>query len=384
MERLGWVALVTATSTVVGFSYAAHAAVAPLMARDFGLDDVQVGLIATALYLASAVTMVVAGDFTDRYSPKAVNAWALALVIAGNAGVAVAPSYATLLVARFVGGVGAGLGLLGGLAYVARRYGDARPHFGQGMYGGGFPLGSAIALWSTPALAARWDWRVAFLILTAVMVAVALLWLRVRPVPRRARGGGMRKAVWCGNCWWTALPHATGFCLALAAGTWITIYILREFALPLETSGLLGSLRLVGAVLARPLGGIVLSRRHLSALAVMRGAQVANLAGLALLIAPGRPLPVALAGAVAVGFGGGVSYAAVFNTAAASLRRAPGAAQGITALGGLVSALAAAPAMGFAIQTSGFGAAWTLLAAISVVALACSFLMRGEEGLAPD
>ena len=35
--------------------------------------------------------------------------------------------------------------------------------------------------------------------------------------------------------------------------------------------------------------------------------------------------------------------------------------------------------MGYAIQTWGFSAAWLLLAAISAVALAGTFVMRGEE-----
>jgi len=38
-----WVALVTMTSTVVVFSYAAYAPVAPLIAVDLGLNGVQLG-----------------------------------------------------------------------------------------------------------------------------------------------------------------------------------------------------------------------------------------------------------------------------------------------------------------------------------------------------
>ena len=378
------VALVTATSTVVGFSYTAHAAVAPLIAADLRLDDVQVGLLATALFLASALTMAVAGDVADRYAPKSLNTVALVLVIAGTAGMAAAPSFAVLLAARALCGVGAGLGLLAGLRYVERRYEGARPHFGQGLYGSGFPLGSAVALWTTPALASWWDWRVGFAVAAATMCAVTLAWQLVPSVPLRARAGDMRDAIACPNCWWTALQHAAGFGLALAAGTWITVYLLRVFDLPLQASGLLGSLLLVVAMLSRPLGGLAVSRRYLSSRGVMRGAQLFVLAGLALLVLPGRPLLAALAGATAVGFGGGVSYAAVFSTAAASLPRAPGAAQGLTALGGLVSSLACAPAMGFAIQTWGFAAAWSLLAAVSAVALAGTFRMLGEEDLARE
>ena len=376
------VAAAVATSTVIGWSYAGHSAVVPLIARDLGLDDVQIGLLATALFLAASLTMLAAGDIADRYPPKLVNLWGVALVIAGTAAMALAPGYELLLGARFVSGVGAGLGLLGGLRYVARRYEEARSHFGQGLYGGGFPLGSAIALWTTPLIAAALDWRAAFWLSAIAMIAVALLWLSVPAVPRMARPGNMRDAARCPNCWWTFVQHAAGFGLVLAAGTWITIFLLREFSLPLVASGLLGSLLLVIAVVARPLGGYLVSRRLLGTIGVMRLAQLCVVAGLALLMAPERPVAVALAGAILVGFGGGIPYAAVFNTAAASLRSAPGAAQGLTALGGLISSMIGAPAMGFAIQTWGFSAAWLFLAGVSVVALLGTFLMQGEEQFA--
>lgn len=380
-SRTGSVVLAAATSTVVGWSYAGHGAVAPLIARDLALDDVRLGLITTALFLASSLTMLAAGDVADRYPPKTVNLWGVALVIAGVLILAVAPSYELLLAGRFVSGIGAGLGLLGGIRYVARRYEGARSHFGQGLYGSGFPLGSAIALWTTPLIAAALDWRAAFWVSALVMIGVTLFWLRVPPVPRMPRPGNMRDAARCPNCWWTFLQHAAGFGLVIAAGTWIAIFLLREFSLPLEASGLLGSLLLLIAVLARPLGGYLVSRRLLGTIGVMRLAQLCVLGGLALLMVPGRPLPIALAGAILVGFGGGIPYAAVFNTAAASLRSAPGSAQGLTALGGLVSSMAGAPAMGFAIQTWGFASAWGLLAVISVLALGATFVMRGEEAL---
>ncbi|HET8570142.1 MAG TPA: MFS transporter [Candidatus Limnocylindria bacterium] len=381
MRGRGWVLLAVATSVVVGFTYAGHAGVAPLIASEFGLDDVQLGLIATALYLAAAATMLVGSHVPDRYPARDVNALALVLVILGNAGLAAAPSYPVLLVARAVGGVGSAFALLGGLRYIARRYGEDRPHFAHGLYGSGFPLGSAVALWMTPAVGSFAGWRSAYWVATVAMIVVLLAWLRVRQVPPMARPGNFLDATRSLNAWWTSVQHAAGFGLALAAGTWIAVFIFREFSLPLEASGLLGSLLLLVAAAARPVGGYVLARHILRSLTVMRLAQVACLAGLALLILPDRPLALALAGAVLVGFGGGVGYSAVMNTGAASLPTAPGAAQGVTSLGGLVSALAGAPAMGYAIQTWGWGAAWAILAAISVVALAVTFVMKGEEEL---
>lgn len=383
-SRRASLAVAIATSTLVGWSYAGYASVAVLIAADLALDDVQLGLIATALYLAAAVPMLFFGDVADRFGPKAVNTWGVVLVVAGTVGMALAPTYPALLATRAVSGIGAGLGLLGGLRYVGRRYEmeGHRAHLGTGLFGAGFPLGSAIALWTVPPIAAATDWRTAFLVTALVMALIVIAWVRVPPVPRLARPGNMLDAVRDGNSWWTFVQHAAGFGLVLAAGAWISVFLIREFALPLAASGIFGSVLLMVAVLARPLGGFLVSRRIASTLLVMRWAQVVVLAGIALLVLPDRPLAVALLGAVGIGLGGGIPYAAVFNTAAASLPRAPAASQGLTALGGLVSALVAAPLMGYAIQTWGFSAAWLLLAAISVLALAGTFVMRGEEQFA--
>jgi len=379
MSRAALIASAVATSTLVGWSYAGYAPVAPLIAAELGLDDVQLGLIATALYVAAAIPMLVLGDVADRYPPKAVNLWGAVLVVLGTVGMALAPTYWVLLATRAVSGVGAGLGLLGGLRYVGLSYPEGRAHVGTGLFGGGFPLGSAIALWTAPPLAAATGWRTAFLITAAAMVPIVVLWLRVPEVPHFRRPGNMLDAARDGNCWWTFAQHAAGFGLVLAAGAWITIFLVREFGLALELGGILGSMLLVTAVLARPFGGYLVSRRILSTVGVMRLAQFVVLAGIVMLALPGRPLTVALLGAIGVGFGGAIPYAAVFNTAAASLPRSPAAAQGLTALGGLVSALIAAPVMGYAIQTWGFASAWLILGSISVVALVGTFAMRGEE-----
>ncbi len=209
----------------------------------------------------------------------------------------------------------------------------------------------------------------------------AAAWWRVPTVPRVARPGNIRDALRCRNCWWTSLQHAAGFGLAIASGTWITVYLLREFHLPLELSGLLGSLLLVLAVLARPFGGLLLARERLPARRVMRIGDLAIVAGVALLGFPDRPLAVALGGAILVGLGVGLPYSAVFNTAAASLPGAPGAAQGLAAVGGTAAVMVGAPAMGYAVQTFGFWAAWLFVGAVSAVAFVGTGFMRGEEEL---
>ena len=376
------VALLSLGAVAFGFTYADHAPLIPLVSADFRLDDLGAGLLSTALFTSYMATTLVTTGLAERLGPKRMVGAGLAVSTLGTALFAAAPGYQVALVAKAVQGIGSALAFVAAARYLAGLYGERRNHFALGVYGAGFPLGSAVSLIAMPPLAAALGgWRGAFWAEAALIGAAAIAWWAAPAVPRVARPGSIRDALRCPNCWWTSLQHAAGFGLALASGTWITVYLLREFRLPLELSGLLGSLLLILAVLARPLGGLLLAREHMPTRRVMRGGDVAIVAGVVLLAIPDRPLAVALGGAILVGIGVGLPYSAVFNTAAASLPSAPGAAQGLAAIGGTAGVMVGAPAMGYAVQTFGFWAAWLFVGAVSLFALVGTAFMRGEEEL---
>lgn len=135
--------------------------------------------------------------------------------------------------AKAIQEIGSALAFVAAARYLAGLYGERRNHFALGLYGGGFPLGSAVALVVMPPLAAALGgWRGAFWAEAAVVGAAAVAWWRAPSVPCVARPGNIRSALRCPNCWLASLQHAAGFGLAIAAGTWITVYLLREFRLP--------------------------------------------------------------------------------------------------------------------------------------------------------
>jgi predicted MFS family arabinose efflux permease len=376
------VALLSLSAVAFGFTYSDHAPLIPLVSADFRLDDLGVGLLSTALFTSYMATTFLTTGLAERIGPKRMVGAGLAVSAAGTAAFALSPGYSVALAAKAIQGTGSALAFVAATRYLAGLYGDRRNHFALGLYGGGFPLGSAVALVAMPPLAAALGgWRGAFWVEAAFVAVAAAAWWRVPAVPRVASPGNIRDALRCPNCWWTSLQHAAGFGLAIASGTWITVYLLREFHLPLELSGLLGSLLLVLAVLARPLGGLLLAREHMPTRRVMRIGDLAIVSGVALLAFPDRPLTVALLGTVLVGIGVGLPYSAVFNTAAASLPGAPGAAQGLAAVGGTAGVMVGAPAMGYAVQTFGFWAAWLFVGAVSAIAFVGTAYMRGEEEL---
>lgn len=383
--RATGVALATAGAIAFGFTYADQAALLPLLSAELGLSDFESGLLSTALFVAYFAATFFTTGLPDRLGPKRVIAVGLAIGTVGTALFAIGTSFPVLLVAKAIQGAGSALAFVASARFIAGLYGEDQPHFGLGLYGGGFPLGSALALLSTPTIASGLGgWRGSFATEAAALAAIFVLWVLFAPsVSAVRRLGSMIDALRCANCWLMSLQHAAGFGMAIAAGSWITVYLLREFTLPLALSGVLGSTLLLLAFLTRSLGGLLVSRRVLGTKAVMRISDVAVVAGVALLAIPGRPLVVALAGAVVLGVGVGLPYAAVFNTAAASLPAAPGAAQGLAAVGGTAGVMIGAPVMGYAVQTWGFAAAWLVVALVGVCAFIGTFAMRGEEELSP-
>ena len=384
MRALG-VGLVTAVAIGFGATYSDHAAVLPLLAADLALSDAQAGILSAALFLAYIATTLLTSGLPDRIGPKPAIGLGLAFSIAGTALFAAAGGFPVLLAAKAVQGVGSALAFVAAARYIAGLYGSAPAHFGLGLYGAGFPLGSALALVVTPSIAAALGgWRAAFGLEAAALAALLGVWLAAPAVSGVRREGNMLDALRCANCWLVSLQHAAGFGLAIAAGSWITVFLLREFSLPLALSGILGSILLFVAVLTRPLGGLAVARGLARTKAVMRIGDLAVVIGVVLLALPGRPLAVALAGAVILGAGVGLPYAPVFNTAAASLPRAPGAAQGMAAAGGTAGVMIGAPVMGYAVQSWGFAAAWGFVGLVGLCALAGTLAMRGEEELSPS
>jgi predicted MFS family arabinose efflux permease len=377
------VALLTLSAVAFGFTYSDHAPLIPLVSADFRLDDLGAGLLSTALFTSYMATTLFTTGLAERIGPKRMVGAGLAVSTIGTIIFAASPSYAVALVAKVIQGIGSAFAFVAAARYLAGLYGERRNHFALGLYGGGFPLGSALALVAMPALAATLGgWRGAFWAEATFVGVAAIAWWRAPAVPPVVRPGNIRDALRCPNCWWTSLQHVAGFGLGISSGTWITVYLLREFHLPLALSGLLGSLLLLLAVIARPIGGLLLAREHVPTRRVMRVGDVAIILGVALLAVPDRPLAMALGGAILVGIGVGLPYSAVFNTAAASLPGAPGAAQGLAAIGGTAGVMVGAPAMGYAVQTFGFWAAWLFVGAVAAIAFAGVAFMRGEEELA--
>src|SRR5438309_9884961 len=258
--RAAGLTLVSASAVGFGFTYADQAAVVPLLAAELGLSDLQIGLLSAAVFASYIALTLVTSGLRDRVGPKPVIAAGIAASALGTALFGIGPTFAVLIVAKLIQGVGSALAFVAAARYIAGLYGADRPYFGLGLYGAGYPLGSALALVAMPQIATiLGGWRPSFGLEALLLAGLFAIWLRAPSVSGVRREGSMLDALRCANCWLVSLQHAAGFGLAIAAGSWITVFLLREFSLPLALSGVLGSILLFVAVLTRPLGGLAVT-----------------------------------------------------------------------------------------------------------------------------
>lgn len=178
------VALMTATvlASMAGFLDASVVNVAvPAIARDLGTSLVALQWTLTGYLLTAAALLLVSGALADRYGRRRVLVIGLLVMLVASVGCAAAPSFAVLIAARIVQGVGAALVVPSSLALLngTLRVLDRAPGIGiwAGLASlGGLLIGPFVGGW----LVDNASWRAVFF-LNVPLIGAALLALV--PVP---------------------------------------------------------------------------------------------------------------------------------------------------------------------------------------------------------
>src|SRR6476660_714145 len=149
----------------------------PIMRRELGLTQTELGLIFSAFAYPYAAMQIVGGWVSDRFGPRLVLAvlsllWATATILTG-----LSWSVASLVVFRILVGVGEG----GAFPTATRAFASWLPvrerGFAQGITHSFARLGGAVTPPLVLAIVARSGWRASFMVLGAVSLAWTALWL---------------------------------------------------------------------------------------------------------------------------------------------------------------------------------------------------------------
>jgi predicted MFS family arabinose efflux permease len=165
----------------------------PQFMRLFGIGPQQFGFLVSAYTFAAAGSGFLAAFVIDRYDRKRALLALYAGFIGATALCGLAPNYPTLVAARIV--AGAFGGVIGALvlSIVADLVPYARRAAATAIVASAFSLASVAGVPAGLWIAARWNWRMPFLVLAVASIPVGLAAARILPPLREHLGTGERR-----------------------------------------------------------------------------------------------------------------------------------------------------------------------------------------------
>ena len=244
---------------------------APIQA-ELHLDDARMGLLGgIAFALLYSTLAVPLAWLADRTSRSWVIAVSLAVWSVFTAACGFAQGFTQLFLARLGVGVGEAGGVAPSYALIGDHFPSERRAFALSVYSLGIPLGSAAGVLAGGYIAARVDWRAAFIAVGLAGVLLAPLFkLVVRDPPRAVSSTGqpaerfgaiVRMLAAKPAFWLLSLGAASGSMLGYGIAFWLPSLLQRSFGLDLiATSWFIGAVLLLGGVTGMLLGGRVADR----------------------------------------------------------------------------------------------------------------------------
>jgi MFS family permease len=168
----------------------------PAQREELGLTLVESGFIATTFNVIGLLVGMFVGVLCDRFGHKRLGLAGIAVMsLAGLLGAA-AWDFPSLLVSRFLEGVGFILFTVAGSALMAASAAGGRDRMKvMGLWSAYMPSGGSLALLVAPLLIAAWGWRGSWVIWSLAAAVALLLVARFAPTPRYGEVRSMKLAL---------------------------------------------------------------------------------------------------------------------------------------------------------------------------------------------
>jgi cyanate permease len=155
----------------------------PTMRADLDLSLVESGFLQTMMYIVGGAFGVFAGALADRFGQKRFALAGLLSMVAGAALGAVGEDFVTLLVSRFVEGVGFIVFIVAAAPLLVQATAPADRPTAFAFWACYMPAGGTLALLAAPLALASFGWRGLWIGLAIFTTIVAVLLVRRVPAP---------------------------------------------------------------------------------------------------------------------------------------------------------------------------------------------------------
>lgn len=253
----------------------------PALTDEFGLSYLQLGILSLSFTILSGLLQVSFGHYADRYGRRRrALVFGFSITAVGFVGMGLSPTYAILVIASLLCGLGASTYHPQATAILVASNPADRGRT-MGIHGWGGSVGAFIAPVGVAVLVTAFGWRTALFLLAIPCVVVALgirsTVTESTPNPSARLRGGIPSDIWV-----LAIAFALLSMVVRGFLTFLPTFLVDEGS-SLSQAGLLTTFVLVVGLVAQPLGGVMYDR--LGGRTVFVGASVATTAGLGLFMA---------------------------------------------------------------------------------------------------
>lgn len=288
----------------------------PGLRGELGLTLVESGLIATTFNLMGMLVGMLAGVLCDRFGHKRLAVFGLIVLAAGGALGAAAWGFASLLLARFLEGVGFIAFVVSAVALMNASAATPRDRArALGLWSSYMPTGGTIALLAAPLLIGTWGWRGLWIVLAIAAVVSTLALARLVPASHYGQVSSMRLVV-------ESLRNAGNVTMALLFAfyvaqwtsimVWLPTFLVDEHRMSATAAALATALYVLINAPGNLTGGWLLARGVPRGALVIGGTLIAALCEIGML-AGALPAAARYALVLVFSFSAGVIPAAVFS-----------------------------------------------------------------------
>lgn len=266
-RRRGWVMALLVIAYTLNFIDRQIAGIlAEPIKQDLHLTDSQLGWLGgTAFALFYTVLAIPIARLADRGDRSLILTAGLALWSLATAACGLAQNFAQLFVGRMAVGVGEAAGVAPAYSLLTDLYPAERRARAMALFSLGIPLGSALGVVFGGLIAAKVDWRVAFIVLgVAGLVFAPIYKMGVRDPGRGERPDKASVAEVFAllarkpSFWLMSFAAGVGSLVSYGLAFWIPSFLARSFHLELiDRSLIFGAIQLVGGIAGVWLGGLV-------------------------------------------------------------------------------------------------------------------------------
>jgi MFS family permease len=254
------------------------AAASPLIQKEFGLSDTQVGFLGSAFLLVYAVAALPFGYWADRGVRKTVIAAGVAIWSVATLFTGFARNYVQLFLSRAVLGIGEAGYYPAGTSLLSDYFPKEQRGRTMSIWGAGSTFGIAVGFAGGGYIAEKFGWRNAFFFAAVPGILFALLAFGMREPLRgsvESRGTAVAKVheasirkflelLRIPTLRATIFSQTLLFFVLASNAFWLPIVLTRRFNLSVSRAGLLAGVVLVlGGLIGTLAGGWIADRRSL-------------------------------------------------------------------------------------------------------------------------